>query len=522
MDQGKGQPSKFYPEFATQLSQQLTSQERSATWLAGRLGINPSTVNRWLNHDTRPKDLETVARIADLLGIHDPTERSALLAAAGYVYQEASSAPDRAPAPPTSATSNTPAVEPAPDNSTKPPKGGISFADNGPIKIQGDLITGGMVNKTVFHGSVTGAVHAGSGDINLHLSSPKAIGAPPFMTPPRPTHGVFGRDDFLQQISSLLHLDNMAESDVPPVALHGMGGIGKTTLAIILGRRADIQRLFPEGVLWVAMGPQPTTRILLDQWGKALGVDLLPERDEDACRDRLRQLLYDRQVLLLIDDVWAADPGRYFTVAGPRGRTLITTRETPIAHELATRARSLRVDVLKPPDALALLGSLAPEAIATNQKLAIQLCERVEFLPLALTLAGRFLANEADVPARMARLLSELIERRATRLKLFQTEQRPGLEEKQPSLQAILGMSVERLDKVDQERFAMASVFGGEPLTWDINAAAFVWECSVEDAEATTARFIQRGLVARQPDGRYWMHALLADYAGELMEEMKL
>ena len=301
MDQGKGQPSKFYPEFATQLSQQLTSQERSATWLAGRLGINPSTVNRWLNHDTRPKDLETVARIADLLGIHDPTERSALLAAAGYVYQEASSAPDRAPAPPTSATSNTPAVEPAPDNSTKPPKGGISFADNGPIKIQGDVITGGMVNKTVFHGSVTGAVHAGSGDINLHLSSPKAIGAPPFMTPPRPTHGVFGRDDFLQQISSLLHLDNMAESDVPPVALHGMGGIGKTTLAIILGRRADIQRLFPEGVLWVAMGPQPTTRILLDQWGKALGVDLLPERDEDACRDRLRQLLYDRQVLLLID-----------------------------------------------------------------------------------------------------------------------------------------------------------------------------------------------------------------------------
>ena len=122
----------------------------------------------------------------------------------------------------------------------------------------------------------------------------------------------------------------------------------------------------------------------------------------------------------------------------------------------------------------------------------------------------------------MERLAQELIERREARLQLLQVEGRLGLTEEEPvSLQAILGMSVERLGPTDQERFAMLSVFGGEPLTWDIHAAAHIWECSVEKAERTIAHFIQRGLVERRNE-RYWMHALLADYAEEMREKIGL
>ena len=67
----------------------------------------------------------------------------------------------------------------------------------------------------------------------------------------------------------------------------------------------------------------------------------------------------------------------------------------------------------------------------------------------------------------------------------------------------------------------MLSVFGGEPLTWELNAVSAIWECSMEETEATISTFIQRGLV--EPHGkRYWMHALLADYAAELREKMDL
>lgn len=52
----------------------------------------------------------------------------------------------------------------------------------------------------------------------------------------------------------LLQLDQLTASNVSPVALHGMGGIGKTTLAIALGRLAMEPQLFPDGVLWVGVG----------------------------------------------------------------------------------------------------------------------------------------------------------------------------------------------------------------------------------------------------------------------------
>lgn len=341
-----------------------------------------------------------------------------------------------------------------------------------------------------------------------------------YQIPPLPPQGVFGREDAINKVANLLELNDHAIQNISPFALRGMGGIGKTTLAIAFAHKYAAK--FEDGVLWTSLGPKPTPRLLLDAWGRSLGLDLLPERDEAACQNRLRQFLHDKHVLVIIDDVWDTIQGRYFLIGGPYCRTIITTRELPIANDLATRERVLRVDVLNPEAALALLQKLAPETVLVDRGISIRLCERLEFLPLAITLAGRMLANEADVPQRMQRLLGELIERRDSRLQLLQAEGRPGLEEEKPvSLQAILGMSVDRLDRTDQERFAMLSIFGGEPLTWELNAVSAVWETPMEETEATIARFIQRGLVEPR-DGRYWMHALLADYAGELIEQMGL
>ncbi len=347
----------------------------------------------------------------------------------------------------------------------------------------------------------------------------------PFLTPPLPPQGVFGRDELLTQIFDKLKFQEPDAVNIPPVALHGMGGIGKTTSAIAIGRLPFIPQHFPDGVLWVAVGQNPTIRILLDGWGRALGVDLLPERDEKACQERLRGILYHRRVLLLVDDIWEIEHGQFFQVAGPQCRTLFTTREPNVARNLATPQNTLRVDLLSPEASLALLNHLAPTAVANDRESAQRLCERLEFLPLAITLAGRLLEDEADVPSRMKRLLKELVDRQddsSVPLDLIQEEGRIGGDEQRPiSVGAILGMSIDRLKPVHRERFAMAGVFGGDPLTWDIDAAAFVWECTIEDAEATTSLLIKRGLVERR-DNEYWMHALLADYAEALMNEMGL
>lgn len=362
--------------------------------------------------------------------------------------------------------------------------------------------------------------------LTLHLlTQPLAVDLRPpapavprvFLSPPLPPQGVFGRQADLARINDLLLLNTPSTDEIPPLALRGMGGIGKTTLALALAHQPDLQRHFQDGVLWTSLGPKPTIRLLLNQWGKALGVDLNAEKDETACRERLRDALHERQMLIIVDDVWETRHGSLFQVAGPGCRLVYTTREVPVANDLATRARAVRVDVLAAQAAFELLAKLAPEAASIDEKNARRLCERLEFLPLAITLAGRLLANEADIPSRMQYLLGELLERRAARLQLVQAEGRPGLDEENPvSLQAILGMSIEHLTPLEQDRFAMLAVFGGEPLTWQMDAVKAVWDCSPAEADATASRLLQRGLIERRCE-RYWMHALLVDYANELM-----
>lgn len=81
-------------EFVKILWRHLEKDDRSQSWLADRLEVNRATVSRWLNHETLPNSPEMVIRIADVLGIHNDAERTALLKAAGYaVYVNGAAAP---------------------------------------------------------------------------------------------------------------------------------------------------------------------------------------------------------------------------------------------------------------------------------------------------------------------------------------------------------------------------------------------------------------------------------------------
>lgn len=282
----------YYPEFARLVNRYLQARDRTPTWLARQLGVNPGTVNRWLNQEARPSAPAMVIRVADLLGVHRPQERQALLTAAGYGYQEG--------APTASVTADDEVGQPEP------------------------IWMAGVAEAEATASFVTTSP--------MLTPDKRAPHVPPFMTPALPPQGVLGREDALARLFTLLALDQPTAANVPPVALHGMGGIGKTTLAIALGRLEAIPQLFPDGVLWVGVGPDPTVRNLLDDWGRALGVSLVAEQDAAACQERLRALLHQRRLLLIIDDVWEVAHGQAFMLAGPHCRTLLTTRESPAAY----------------------------------------------------------------------------------------------------------------------------------------------------------------------------------------------
>jgi hypothetical protein len=205
-------------------------------------------------------------------------------------------------------------------------------------------------------------------------------------------------------------------------------------------------------------------------------------------------------------------------IGGPASRTIVTTRDLEVAFGASTRASSYRLAELAPRSALDLLRRLAPDAVDLYPRKAEQLCERMGFMPLGLALAGRLLAVEQDIPGRMARLLDDLNQQREARLALPQKEGRPGVSSEEISVQAILDLSIARLPEPDQDRFAMLAALPADPASWDLPMAAAVWDCKPEQAEDAVSLLLRRGLVERR-QGRYWMHALLRDYAEALLHE---
>ena len=74
-------------------------------------------------------------------------------------------------------------------------------------------------------------------------------------------------------------------------ALHGLGGIGKSTLAADLAQDDELRAQFLDGVLWATLGQQPDLLPLLSGWVQALGDSTFKPLSVNAATSHLRTLL---------------------------------------------------------------------------------------------------------------------------------------------------------------------------------------------------------------------------------------
>jgi hypothetical protein len=81
--------------------------------------------------------------------------------------------------------------------------------------------------------------------------------------------------------------------------LYGMGGIGKSVLAVALARDCEVQRAFPNVIFWRTIGTS-TVHLAHDQHSliEALGGEARPLADERELRAQLSELPAERAVLL--------------------------------------------------------------------------------------------------------------------------------------------------------------------------------------------------------------------------------
>ena len=344
----------------------------------------------------------------------------------------------------------------------------------------------------------------------------------PGNAPPVPSL-IIGRDDALNDLKTRLGVAAGNER-VSPVqvltAVRGWPGVGKTTIAAALAYDPDIITAFPDGVLWISLGPTPSLLSDLATWGRALGTDdLLRARTLEEASAQLAALLRNRRMFLIVDDVWEPEHAVPFKVGGYGCATLITTRLSSVAQALAPTADDIyRLSVLTDEKSLELLQALAPVVVEQYPESSLELVHDLEGLPLALQVAGHLLNVEASYGFEVTDLLVELREG----AKLLQAQapaDRADLaNETTPTVAVLLQKSTERLDNLTRDCFAYLGVFAPKPATFDLAAMKACWQ--MEDPKPIARVLVDRGLLEFVPEiGRYQMHALLVMHAKSLLTE---
>ncbi|HQX11819.1 MAG TPA: tetratricopeptide repeat protein [Thermoflexales bacterium] len=340
----------------------------------------------------------------------------------------------------------------------------------------------------------------------------EGIAAPAFRraAPPPPLQGVLGRERVLAEIKRRL------ASGARALAVHGLPGIGKTTLLASLAGDAELTARFPDGILWTALGSHGDAGAALSEWAIALGAPTHEIGALGGLAERARaahDAIGAKRVLLIADDVWDPAAALALRVGGPGSACVISTRSPAIAVDFAG-AGAIAIDALGDDDALSLLSRFAPEAVRDRPDAAREVCAAVGGLPLALTLIGGRLRHVGHA-GQARRITSELDHLRAaeTRLDLSRPEslieRRPGMPEGAPTtLSSVIALSDEQLGPPARAAWYALAVFPAQPNNFDENAALAVSAGGVDALDA----LVDAGMLEAEADGRFRMHQTIADY----------
>ncbi|GBG83315.1 hypothetical protein CBR_g37027 [Chara braunii] len=118
------------------------------------------------------------------------------------------------------------------------------------------------------------------------------------------------------------------------VCLHGMGGVGKTTLAMQIHDADDMRSKFCDKIMYVVCGDAQTGPMMIDmvyrEWMRktrsesALGQAQVAEAEERKCALLAREMK-DERFLMVFDDVWQSDQIDWIRGVFPENCSVIVT-----------------------------------------------------------------------------------------------------------------------------------------------------------------------------------------------------
>ena len=275
---------------------------------------------------------------------------------------------------------------------------------------------------------------------------------------PASTNSFFGRQEISQRVPVLL-----ASDETRLITLVGPGGTGKTRLSMQLGRES-LPR-FKDGVFFVSLASVSDPDLVPSAIASTLGIK---ESDEPGAASVIRELKR-KQMLLLIDNLeQVQSAGKYLSEIlneCPGVKFIVTSREALRLNG----ARTIHVPPLALPDVdalpvLAALGEIESvslfvaraqavrddfELTNENARSVVDICKRVDALPLAIELAA------SRIRTMSAERLSQALDKRFKVL----TGGSADLLDHQKSLRALIAWSYDLLDESEQKLWRRLAIF---------------------------------------------------------------
>jgi DNA-binding SARP family transcriptional activator len=288
------------------------------------------------------------------------------------------------------------------------------------------------------------------------------------------------------------------------VAIDGMAGIGKTTLALHAAHRLATR--YPDAQLFLDLhghseqqpvAPTTALGVLLRQLGIPAG------RIPIYLDERIamwRSELADRRALVVLDNAATAAQVRPLLPAADSCLTLVTSRRRLVGLDAAS---PLSLQVLDDEEAVALLTQVAGDRVRDDPGAASEVVRRCGNLPLAIRLAGARLAHRPSWRVR------DLVDRLADARHLLGDI---GAENR--TVADALALSYAPLHADQQRVFRLLSLHPGAD--FDSYAAAALADLSLDESRKALEELVDRHLLLESAPGRYRFHDLVREYARQL------
>jgi tetratricopeptide (TPR) repeat protein len=324
---------------------------------------------------------------------------------------------------------------------------------------------------------------------HIHLASQK------YLTPlHRPRRAEHFQDRVSERSWLLAHLQ-----PGQIVTICGPGGMGKTALvAEVLWTLApgdSPPALFPHGLVFHSFYGQPETTVALEQLARTFGEDPLPTPKQAAQR-----ALSGKHVLLVLDGAEEAeDLGQVLAVSG-NCAVLVTSRRRSDAAD-----PTLLLDLPRLPqdEAVAVVQAWQAQRQA-DEAVAARICQLVGGLPLALRLAGSYLALHPDEGEEYLAWLKEDL--------LGALDQGSSSHKSVPIL---LERSVARLRLESQTVLRLVGLLALAPFTRELVAG--VLELALAAARRALEEVVDYGLLVRVGASYEVSHPLIHTFARQVL-----